>query len=219
VRIRLPLRVQTQTLTAEIILKFLEDNMIQLRKVGAWLGAVGRCALVGMLVGMLATQAVAEGATPVSSQSPAKPETTSVPNNSQIDQINLTTTANLPLVTQNNAAADVNALPDAPMESAGTGESSSLTMPPELKAMMDDAKQNSQNLEPAAANKPHGLKRPGMLILGIVGIPIAVMGGGILAIKGTEREGLRITLGTSFLVGGAAMTGFGFYFAYKPQKQ
>jgi len=53
--------------------------MNQLHAVGARLGAVGRCALVGMLVGMLATQAVAEGAAAVSPQTPARPETISGP--------------------------------------------------------------------------------------------------------------------------------------------
>ncbi|MEI9970212.1 MAG: hypothetical protein WDM87_16955 [Terracidiphilus sp.] len=47
--------------------------MTQLHKVGTRLSAIGRCAFVGMLVGMLAAQAVAEGAPITTSQSPAKP--------------------------------------------------------------------------------------------------------------------------------------------------
>ena len=125
--------------------------MTQLHKVGAQLSAIGRCAFVGMLVGMLATQAVAEGAATVSQQSPAKPETSSVPSGSQTEQINLAATVNLPLAAQDSVAVDVNALPDAPMESTGTSDSASLAMPPDLKAMMDDAKQNSQNLQSAPA--------------------------------------------------------------------
>ena len=40
--------------------------MTRLHTVGARLGVIGRCALVGMLVGIRATQAVAEGAATVS---------------------------------------------------------------------------------------------------------------------------------------------------------
>jgi hypothetical protein len=192
--------------------------MIQQHKVGARLSVIGRGAFVGMLVGMLATQAVAEGAPITNSQSPAKPATTSVPSSSQIEQINLATTVNLPLATQDSATADVNALPDAPMESAG--ESSSLTMPPELKAMMDDAKQNSQNLQSAPAAKPHGVQRPGMLVIGIAGIPL--MGLGALfysaAAGGNKNGGKAVAVGSIFFVPGALMSGFGFYLAFKPQK-
>ena len=190
--------------------------MTQLRKVGARISAISRCAFVGMLVGMLATQAVAEGAATASQQSPAKPETTSVPSGPQTEQINLATTVNLPLTAQDSATADVNALPDAPMESTETSESSSLTMPPEMKAMMDDAKQNSQNLQSAPATK-HGLQRPGMLIMGIVGIPIAFIGVGIYSIN-TKETAKKIGLGTAFFAPGAAMSGFGFYFAFKPKQ-
>lgn len=193
--------------------------MKRLQAVGARLRAIGRCALVGMLVGMLATQAVAEGAATVSPQTPAKPETTSVPSGTP-EQINLATTANLPLTSQDNSGAEVNALPDAPTTApAGTSDSASLTMPPELKAMMDDAKQNSQNLQSAPATKSHGLQRPGMLIMGIVGIPLAFIGGSILAIQGTKNEGLKVGVGLGFLVPGAAMSGFGFYLAFHKKNQ
>jgi hypothetical protein len=194
--------------------------MTQLHKVGARISAIGRSALVGMLVGMLATQAVAEGAATASQQSPAKPETTSVPSSTQIEQINLAATANFPLKTQDNSDAAMNALPDAPMESAGTGESSSLTMPPELKAMMDDAKQSSQNLQSGPATKPHGVQRPGMLVMGIAGIPL--MGLGALfysaAAGGNKNGGKAVAAGSIFFVPGALMSGFGFYLAFKPQR-
>ena len=194
--------------------------MTQLHKVGARLSAIGRCAFVGMLVGMLATQAVAEGAPITSPQSPVKPDTASVPSDSQMEQLSLARTVNLPLATQDNAAAEVNALPDAPMESTGTSESSSLTMPPDLKAMMDDAKQNSQSLQSAPATKPHGVQRPGMLVLGIAGIPL--MGLGALfysaAAGGNKNGGKAVAVGSIFFVPGALMSGFGFYLAFKPQR-
>jgi|HubBroStandDraft_1064217.scaffolds.fasta_scaffold288351_2 hypothetical protein len=197
--------------------------MTQLHKVGARITEIGRCAFVGILVGMLATQALAEGAPITSPRSLAKPETKSVPNESQMEQINLATTENFPLVSRERVTADVNALPDAPMESTGTSESSSLsslTMPPDLKAMMDDAKQNSQSLQSAPATKPHGVQRPGMLVLGIAGIPL--MGLGALfysaAAGGNKNGGKAIVAGSIFFVPGALMSGFGFYLAFKPQR-
>jgi hypothetical protein len=196
------------------ILNFPEDDMTQLQTAGARLYAIGRCALVGMLVGMLATQAVAEGATAVTPKIPVKPETTSIPSGSETEQISLATTANLQLAAQDGATVDVNALPDAPTAPAGTSESASLAMPPELKAMMDDASQNAQNVQPAPAAKSHGVQRPGMLIMGIVGIPVAMLGIGLLQIDAGKNAGLKDGLGATFLAGGAAMSGFGFYLAF-----
>jgi hypothetical protein len=114
----------------------------------------------------------------------------------------------------------LNALPDAPMESVGTSESSSLNMPPELKAMMDDAKQNSQSLQPAAAAKSRGVQRPGMLVLGIAGIPLIGLGALFYsaAAGGNKNGGKAIVAGSIFFVPGALMSGFGFYLAFKPQR-
>ncbi len=194
--------------------------MTRLHIVGARLGAIGRCALVGVLVGMLATQAVAEGAATVSSpQTPAKPETTNVSSGTP-EQINLATTANLPLTSQDISDADPGALPNAPTTAPeGTSDSASLTMPPELKAMMDDAKQNSENLQQAPAAKPHGVQRPGMLVMGILGIPLLGLGALYYsaAAGGNRNGGKAVAAGTIFFVPGALMSGFGFYFAFKPK--
>ena len=177
--------------------------MNRLHTVGAWLGAIGRCALVGMLVGMLATQAVAEGAATVSPLTPAKPETTSVPSGSPSNKSTLRPTANLPLTSQDNSNADLSALPDAPTTApAGTSDSASLTMPPELKAMMDDASKNSQNLQSTPATKSHGLQRPGMLVMGIIGLPLAALGAYDLR-TGTQKQALRNRLSSA---PGAAMS-------------
>jgi|HubBroStandDraft_1064217.scaffolds.fasta_scaffold884618_1 hypothetical protein len=75
--------------------------MTQLHRVGARVSAIGHCTLVGIPVGMLATQAVAEGGAVMSPQSPAKPETTSIPGGAP-EQINLAITANLPLSSKGN---------------------------------------------------------------------------------------------------------------------
>ncbi|MGA2909876.1 MAG: hypothetical protein ABSE36_19425 [Terracidiphilus sp.] len=190
--------------------------MNQLHTVGARLGAVGRCALVGMLVGMLATQAVAEGAAVVTPKTSAKPETTNVPSGS-LEQINLATTENLPLTSQDNA--DLNALPDAPTASTGSSDSASLTMPPELKAMMDDASKNSQNLQPAPASKPHGVQQPGMLTMGILGLPFMALGALFyVAAPSSKNAGAAVGVGSIFFVPGALMSGFGFHYAFKPRQ-
>ncbi len=190
--------------------------MTQLHTVGAQLRAISRCAMVGMLVGLLATQAVAEGATPASPQTTAKPVTTSVPSNSLTQTINPVPTANLPLAAQDSARADLNALPEAPTVPTATTDSASLNMPPELKAMMDDASQNAQNLQPAPATKPHGIQRPGMLVMGICGLPLIALGT-LIYTSGKKNTSGRVAAGTIFMVPGAAMSGFGFYFAFKPK--
>ncbi len=190
--------------------------MARLRTLVAHLAVVGRCVLMGMLVGMLATQSVAEGATVASQQAPAKPDATSVSIGSQIEQIKLSTVANLPLAARESADADLNAMPDAPTVSTGRSDAASVTMPPELKAMMDDAAQNSQGVQPAPAKKSHGIQRPGMLIMGIVGIPLAFIGVGIYSID-TNETGKKIGVGTAFFAPGAAMSVFGFYLAFKPR--
>jgi len=195
--------------------------MTQLRIVCTRLSVIGRAALVGTLAGMLATQEVAEGAASVNPRTTATPETASVPSGPQTEQIDFRTTANLPLSPQTNSSADPNALPNAP--SAAT-ESSSLNMPLDLKAMMADAgqnveSQNAPNGNPAPATKPHGVQRPGMLVMGIIGVPLIVLGAKIFTISvANSKTGDRDLLGSLFLVPGAAMSGLGFYFAFKPKQ-
>jgi len=83
--------------------------------------------------------------------------------------------------------------------------------------MMDDAAQNSQNPQPAKATKPREVQRPGMLIMGIVGIPLAFIGVGIYSIS-TNETGKKVTVGSIFFVPGVLMSGFGFYYAFKPKQ-
>lgn len=187
----------------------------QRQTVGGRLRAVGRCAFVGTLVGMLVTQAVAEGPDAQNSQAPVKAGPVAVPSGSQAEQISFVLPANLPLAVQESASVDLSALPEAPATATGTSDSASVTMPPELKAMMEDAARNAQNVQPPPPKKSHGIQRPGMLILGIVGIPVAMLGIGLLQIDAGRNVGLKDGLGASFLGGGAAMAGFGFYFAFK----
>jgi hypothetical protein len=83
---------------------------------------------------------------------------------------------------------------------------------------MDDAKQNSQNLQSAPAAKPHGVQQPGMLVLGIAGLPLLGLGSLFyVAAAGKKNAGPAVAVGSVFFVPGALMSGFGFYFAFKPK--
>jgi hypothetical protein len=186
-------------------------------QVGAQLRAMGRCAMVGTLIGLMTTQAFAAGA-PISAAQPAAlPETASVTSNVPAPAIDAMPTTNLPMVATNDAASESNALPEAP---SVQGESASLRMPADLKAMMDDAAQANQNVQPAPSSNNKALQRPGMLVMGIAGVPLAVLGIMILSLKvGPKATGERDGLGAAFLAPGAAMAGFGFYFAFHKKNQ
>jgi hypothetical protein len=92
-------------------------------------------------------------------------------------------------------------------------------MPPELKAMMDDASKNSQNLQPAPASKPHGVQQPGMLTMGILGLPFMALGALFyVAAPSSKNAGAAVGVGSIFFVPGALMSGFGFHYAFKPRQ-
>jgi hypothetical protein len=129
--------------------------MNQLHTVGARLGAVGRCALVGMLVGMLATQAVAEGADGCDPENVGEARDDKCPERIPGTDQPCDNSESSAGTSQDNACRCERAARCAGC-AGGTSDSASLTMPPELKAMMDDASKNSQNLQPAPASKPHG---------------------------------------------------------------
>jgi cytoskeletal protein RodZ len=120
-------------------------------------------------------------------------------------------------------SAEAAALPDAPALAGEASDSASLNMPPEMKAMMDDASQVSQNLQSTPSTTNHKLvQRPGMLVLGIAGVPLIVLGTMIFSLNvgsSGKANGLRNGLGTAFLAPGAAMSGIGFYFAFHKKSQ
>ena len=89
-----------------------------------------------------------------------------------------------------------------------------------MKAMFDDATQESQNLRSAPSTTKKGVQRPGMLVMGIAGVPLMVLGAMILSLKvGPKEAGTRDGLGAAFLAPGAAMSGLGFYFAFHKKNQ
>lgn len=185
--------------------------MKHLDEMGAQLNKIGRCALVGILSGMLVGQAVAQGAPAATPQAPVQQATGA--GNVQAPAAN---PAN-PAPSATDAASQAIALPDAP---AAPTESASASMPADLKAMFDDASQESQNLQSAPATTKKGVQRPGMLVMGIAGVPLIVLGVMILSLKvGPKETGARDGLGAAFLAPGAAMSGLGFYFAFHKKAQ
>jgi hypothetical protein len=187
-----------------------EDGVAQLR-------AFGRCAMVGTLIGLMTTQAFAAGAPAMPSQRGALPETTAVANTAASQSIETSPIANLPLAAAESTHYDATALPEEPIVQY---ESASVKMPADLKAMMDDAAQTSQNLQSTSSTSDKKIQRPGMLVLGIAGVPLAVLGVMILSLSvGPKETGAKDGLGAAFLAPGAVMMGTGFYFAFHKKNQ
>jgi hypothetical protein len=104
-------------------------------------------------------------------------------------------------------------LPEAPLASAASDETASVTMPPNVRAMMNDAAQQGQSLQ--STQKSKGVQRPGMLIMGIAGLAPLALGTWIYAAHGSGAA--RAAFGSLFFVPGALMSGFGFTLAFKPK--
>ena len=185
--------------------------MKHLQAVGAQLGMIGRCALIGVLAGTLAGQAVAQGAPAAASDTTQQATTAGT----------LQTPAATPATTAASApdaTSQAAALPEAPL---AANESASTTMPPDLKAMMKDAGPDGQNLQSTQTTTTRkGVQRPGMLVMGIAGVPLIILGAMILSLNvGPKEAGARDGLGAAFLAPGAAMSGLGFYFAFHKKNQ
>ena len=162
---------------------------------------IGRSALVGTLVGMMAAQGFAAAGPVVPSERSTQSETRAVP-------------SAVASVGESSTSAELNALPQAPEPA----ETASLNKPAAFDPMISEAAQDGQSLRSTQSSEPHkGVQRPGMLIVGIVGAAAMVMGGYIYSIK-TTATGSKMALGTMFMAPGAAAAGLGFYFAFKPKK-
>jgi len=190
--------------------------MRHLEAVGAQLSLIGRCALIGVLAGTLVGQAVAQGA-PATAPEATQPQATSATASPVQTPVASTAT---PAASAPDATSQAAALPEAPL---AANESASTSMPADLKAMMKDAGPDGQNLQstqPTSSKK--GVQRPGMLVLGIAGVPLIVLGAMIFSLNvgsSGKANGLRNGLGTAFLAPGAAMSGLGFYFAFHKKNQ
>jgi hypothetical protein len=110
--------------------------------------------------------------------------------------------------------SESNALPEAPAATASNEETASVTVPSNMRAMLSDAAQQSQSLQsPKSASK--GIQRPGMLVMGIVGLPIAALGAWALSVGVTKDAAAKNIFGGALLGGGGLMVGFGFTYAFK----
>lgn len=187
--------------------------MKNLRAVGAQLGVIGRCALIGVLAGTLVGQAVAQGAPATASEATQPQGTSATVNPVQTPAANAAPAASVP-----DATSQAAALPEAPL---AANESASTSMPADLKAMMKDAGQEAQNLQSTqSTTSKKGVQRPGMLVMGIAGVPLIILGAMILSLNvGPKEAGARDGLGAAFLAPGAAMSGLGFYFAFHKKNQ
>lgn len=188
--------------------------MKNLRAVGAQLGVIGRCALIGVLAGTLVGQAVAQGAPAAASEATQPQGTSATVNPVQTPAAN----AAIPTASAPDVTSQAVALPEAPL---AANESASTSMPADLKAMMKDAGQEAQNLQSTqSTTSKKGVQRPGMLVMGIAGVPLIILGAMILSLNvGPKEAGARDGLGAAFLAPGAAMSGLGFYFAFHKKNQ
>lgn len=197
--------------------------MNKLQAIRARMGGMGRCALVGTMVGMLAAQSFAATGPSMVSQ-PSTPSDTAAAT-SALRPAEATTTAatNLSTVTSGTTAStasssnalDFDALPQAP----APVETASASEKPAFDPIISQAAQDGQSLTSTSTKpKSHGVTRPGFLAMGIAGAAAAGFGAYIFSIK-TSNTGRRDALGTIFLAPGAAAAGLGFYFAFSPKKQ
>jgi len=184
--------------------------MNQLFATAAQLRLIGRCALVGTLAGLLASQSFAEGGVTIARPMPSQPQTTSFPGITQPLTINTQPTTNLPSLAT-NTISDNAPLPEAPT----TTESASATAPPMLHLMLDQPLPDAQqSMQSTPAPKHGGVQRPGMLIMGIIGVPLIVAGAALFSVSVPKDNGLKNGFAAILLVPGAAMSGFGFYYAF-----
>jgi len=102
---------------------------------------------------------------------------------------------------------DASALPEAPSAPA---EQASVNKPLDIRAMMDDAAQNTQNLQPATSEKKHQI-HPGWLALSAVGAVGATIGAMGLSAKSTKGR----PIAGAFVGVGAGLTGLGLYLTFK----
>jgi hypothetical protein len=183
-----------------------EEKMVQREKFIAQLRTVGRCAMVGTLIGLMTTQGFAAGA-PTATQPATQPETIPVAGNASTQAIETTQPSNLPLAAAESEATGANGLPEAP---GAQQETASVARPIDIKAVMDDAAQNTQNVQPAATQqKPHQV-HPAWLVLSAIG-GLGMYIGAVGLTKGDKNKGLA----AGFLGVGAGLTGLGLYLTFK----
>ena len=115
--------------------------------------------------------------------------------------------ANPASAVSDNLKMDGSALPEAPSAPA---ETASVAKPLDIKAMMDDAAQATQNLQPTATEKKHQT-HPGWLALTVVGALGATIGA--MGLSKASTQGKPVAAG--FVGVGAGLAGLGLYLTFK----
>lgn len=177
-------------------------------QVGTQLRTFGRCAMMGALIGLMTTQAFAASAPAVTPQPATLPETSSVTSNVSAQSIDTTPTANLPLVATESSMTDATALPEAPN---APQEQASVTKPLDIKAIMADAGQSTQNLQSATTTQQRHQAQPAWLVLTAIGALGMTFGGFGLAKADTRGK----PIAGAFLGVGAGLAGLGLYLTFK----
>ena len=176
--------------------------MEKLHAVRAQVRGISRAALVGTLVGFISAQAFASGLT----------ETVNAPSQTKTTNMALPTViADTPAGSSSSNALDASLLPSAP-------EVAKLVPPAPLDPMVADAAQSEQAL--TSTHKPTSnkrIQRPGMLAMGIAGIPLMVVGAYFYAYP-TKATAAKTEFGSIFFVPGAAMSAIGFPLAFHKKK-
>jgi len=176
-----------------------------------------RLGVLALAAVFTATQMPAENAPAVTpraaTQQVADANTSSV----QTQASNTTAAAAVSSAPSDAAKSESNALPEAPTAMAGNQDTASVAMPPNVRAMLDDATPRSQSLQTTTKSK--GVQRPGQLIVGICGIPLIAFGTYVMTRSVSKGAGLKNAFGAAFLVPGALMSGFGFTLAFKPKNK
>lgn len=176
----------------------------------AHLRAAGRCALTGILVGLLAVPSFAQSAQPAAQENQATPAMAGT------TLATTTDAANLPLIASAADVPDLSLLGQPSATAPENPEPIVTSSLPDLNKAMKEAVDN-QGQQLTSTTQHHGVQRPGMLVLGIVGAAAMGMGGFIYALNGSARA--RAILGTMFMAPGAVAAGFGFTYAFKPHNQ
>ncbi len=175
--------------------------------VGTQLRTFGRCAMMGALIGLMTTQAFAASAPVVTSEPASAPETATPASNDSTQTIAAEPTANLQVTVADEAKTADTALPEAPN---APEEQASVVKPLDIKAIMDDAAQNTQNLQPTTTEKKHQA-HPAWLVLTAVGVLAFAIG--IVPLTDSTTRGKPIA--GAFVGIGAGLSGLGLYLTFK----
>ena len=169
------------------------------------LSGIGRSAFVGTLVGLVSAQAFAGGLTE-SLNAPSQPNTAQTAVATENGQ-NATAKA---LTGFSSSASQFESLPSAP-------EIAKVVPTAPLNPMVAEAAQSEQSMMSTPKTSNKRVQRPGMLAMGIAGIPLMAVGIYFYAYP-TKATAAKTEFGSIFFVPGAAMSAIGFPLAFHKKK-